>query len=78
MQLLKSEYRQWLDHPVTKKIVKELTLQRDLEKKDLISGSHLENHAKLANSIGIIYGLEKFLNLNIQEMLDDENEGSGT
>lgn len=76
MHLRVSEAESWLNHPITQKIQRELTTQKIIEQDDL--KKHFGNHAKLAYSLGVIDGLEKFLKLNIKELIENaENQGSG-
>lgn len=74
MHLRVSEAESWLNHPITQKIQKELMTQKLIEQDDL--KKHVRDHAILANRLGFIEGLERFLNINIKELINNGDEGS--
>jgi hypothetical protein len=71
MRLQRSELEDWLSSPITKKIIKELALQLELEERSLIDGDLRESHSALNYQIGLIAGLKRFLNFNYEDLIDE-------
>lgn len=73
MPLLVSELHNWMTHPITQKIYKELHIQRKLELDSIVCGACIEDHAKLTHRLGIIEGLDRFLELDIKDLQEVQN-----
>jgi hypothetical protein len=63
----KTEYMEWLSMPITEEVFKQLTEIRDATKDHLMSGGTLADDPvkETARAVGIIEGLELFLNLDL-------------
>jgi len=60
--MTKVEFLDWKEHPVTAEMYKAFMEVRDSIKEDLATGSTLGNESETARRVGMIEGLDFFLN----------------
>lgn len=62
--ITKSQFLDWKNHPVTQEFFSDVREARDSKEEELYNGHNVENHALMAQSVGLLRAYESILNYN--------------